>query len=1057
MNALNGKETNKGIIAWFAHNSVAANLLLFLIIVLGVVQSTSLRKEAFPSMEPDSLSVSIVYNSGSAKQSEEGLAMKIEDELEDVIGIKTITSTSTGNGVSVTVEKKTGYDLNILLRDVKAKVDGISNFPADAENPVIEKDERQEHALWIQLYGDVDRYTLQKLADDLKTDLLSDVDVSEVTISGWLDPMMMIEIDEGRLQAYGLSLSDVEDAINQGSSSTMTAVLNEQQMYLQLKASQQAYLKEEFANIPLLTGNDGRQLLLGEVATILDSYDDRTAVLSRYNGHTSLAVEVITTGQDDITDTVEGARKVVAQWRSEGKLPTTVQMDTWYDRSENIRDRLNLLVRNALSGIAVVFALLAVFLNLSVAFWVAMGLPFIFFGTLFFMGDSFAGLSLNEFTTFGFIMALGIVVDDAVVIGESVYTTRRRDGDTLNNTILGTMKVAVPTMFGVFTTVAAFYALSMTSGKLGELYAQFAVVVTICLILSLIESKLILPSHLAHLNTHRAPSHNPVARGWYHVQHGADQLLNGFSQRIYKPLIEWALNNRYAVTIVFMALFALVVAMPFTGAVRMGFFPDIPGDTVRAELTMRNDASYGQTHSNLTRLEQLAYATDRELSGVTDSSHISSLQLLSESDQAGKITVELADDAPYDINTFTHVWQDKAGMPEGALTLSIQNTPRMVDAVRIELRANDDAILSGAGEEIKAYLQAVPGVSGLEDNLEPGQPQLLLSLNQQGYALGLTTDMLASQVLQAFDGQVVQRYQRNTDEIEVRVRYPAGDRQTPTDVLKTRIRTTDGTVLPLSSVATTSYGYTRDSITRIDGKRAVYLSADVDKDVISSTALVSQLKTKLVPELTRNYPGLSLHFAGEAEEQAETQTSMAQMFLLALLLIYILLAVPLKSYIQPLLIMTAIPFGILGAILGHWLNDLTLGILSLNGIIALSGVVVNDSLLLVSTFNELRSDTEHLHEAISEACRSRLRAVLLTSLTTFGGLVPLISETSRQAQFLIPAAVSLAYGIMFATVITLILIPTLLMIHHDVVTLLARVKQFFFPSNEPSHAECITD
>jgi multidrug efflux pump subunit AcrB len=1035
----------RGIIPWFVANPVAANLLLMLVIVLGAIQLTSLRKEAFPSMEPNSINVSVTYNSGSAQQAEEGLAIKIEDQLEDVTGIDTISSTSTSSGVSLTIEKQDGYDLDQLLDDVTTKIDAISTFPADAKNPIIEKAEREEHSLWLQLYGDVDRNTLQQLADDLKSDLLADDAISRVTISGRKDPMMVVEIEEARLRAYGLSLSDVEDAINQGSSSTASAVMRNDQLNLQLKSSQQAYQKEDFAAIPLLTTSDGHRLLLGEVATISDTFDDDTAVLSRYNGHDTISLQVITTGMDDISDSAKSARKVAEQWQNSSKLVDGVELATWYDRSTSINERLQLLIKNALTGIALVFVLLAVFLNLTVAFWVAMGLPFIFFGTLYFMGTSFIGLTLNEFTTFGFIMALGIVVDDAVVVGESVYTLRAEHGDTRENTIKGTMRVAIPTIFGVFTTVAAFFALSQISGHLGELYSQFAIVVAICLILSVIESKLILPAHLAHLNTRAQTSTNVLLRLWQAIQKGADWVLKVFTERCYRPVIEYALHYRYAVSIVFVALFVLVVSMPITGQLRVSFFPDIPGDTVQASLTMQNDASYGQTHAALNLLEQRAYQTDHDLSGEPEQSFISSLQILAEADQSGMITLKLSSDVPYDINTFTRRWQQLAGLPEGTRSLSIQNTRRMVDALRIELRAADDSILTAAGNTLKEQLQAIPSVSGIEDNLKPGQPQLQLKLTEQGRALGMTTEMLAEQIYQGFSGEVVQRYQRNSDEIEVKVRYPEDERQNGADLLNSSVRTSDGTVLPLASVATVTYGYTRDTITRIDGKRAVYISADVDKDAVSATELVSTLKTTITPTLLVNYPGLAIHFAGEAEQQAETQSSMVQVFFIAMLMIYMLLAIPLKSYIQPLIIMTAIPFGIVGAILGHWLNDLSLGILSLNGIIALSGVVVNDSLLLVSRFNTLRAEGMGLHDAISGACRDRLRAVLLTSFTTFAGLMPLLGETSSQAQFLIPAAVSLAYGIMFATLITLILIPSLLMIQADVVKLLVAVKHWYFP------------
>lgn len=1037
---MNTNNSESGIIAWFASNPVAANLLMLLVILLGVFEVGSLRKEAFPSREPDSLTISVSYTSGSAQQSEEGLAIKIEDQLEDVIGIKDITSRSTGSGTTISIEKQSDYDLDTLLKDVKTKVDAISTFPADAKNPVIEKAIREEHALWVQLYGTGDRHSMQYIATQLKDDLLDDSDIGNVAISGWLDPMMFIEIDEGQLQAYGLSLSDVENAINSGSSNTMTAVLKNEDIYLQLKASEQAYLKQDFSEIPLLTNSQGQYITLGDIATINDSYDDESSTLSRFQQQESIAIEVITTGLDDISDSVDAARAVVEEWREAGKLPQGMELATWYDRSKHIDSRLNLLMKNAGTGIILVFILLALFLNITVAFWVAMGLPFIFFGTLYFMGDSYMGLSLNEFTTFGFLLALGIVVDDAVVVGESIYSTREQEGDTLQNTIKGTMHVAVPTLFGVLTTIAAFVSLAQVEGGLGNLYAQFAAVVGIALMLSIVESKLILPTHLAHLNTRPKQHGNIIGRSWKKFQKVvADDSFKWFSETVYRPTISTALHYRYAVVILFFAFFIYIIALPMTGAVRVSFFPSIPGDTVRATLTMNKDVSFGQTHSNLLLIEQKAYQADEELSGDNESS-IANLQLLTTSDQAGTVRVELSKNATYGMREFTRQWQQITGMPEGARTLSVQSGRPLSTDLDIELRANDDEVLIRAGEAFKQALLKIPAVSGITDNLEPSQPQIHLELNQQGHAMGLTTDMLAGQVLQAFSGQVIQRFQRNSDEIEVKVRYPEEARQNPTDVLNARIRTAEGDVVPLSSVATVSYGYTKDSITRINGKRAVSISADVDKEMLSSSELVSMIERNVAPGIASQYPSLSIHFGGEAEQQAETQSSMIQMFTIALLIIYMLLAIPLKSYFQPVIIMMAIPFGIVGAIIGHWYNDLPLGILSLNGIIALSGVVVNDSLLLVARFNEIKKEVIDVKEAINVACRGRLRAVLLTSITTFAGLMPLLGETSRQAQFLIPAAVSLGYGIMFATVITLVLVPSMVLIQVDFLNFFSKFK-----------------
>ena len=1026
---------HSGMIAWFASNPVAANLLMVLVIVAGLMTVGSLRKEAFPAAEPDSISITVSYLSGSAEQSEEGLALKIEDALEDVSGIKTLTSTSTSTGVSVTVERTSGYDLNELLRDVQTRIDGLSNLPADADNPVVEKAVRESDAISLQLYGDVGRHSLQQLAESLRSDLLAKPHISSVSYGGWLDPMMLIEVDEARLQAYGLSLSDVQKAINLSSSKSNSAILRNKSLYLQLKAAEQAYFKQQFAQLPLVTLKNGNTLYLGEVAKIRDTFDDSSAVLSRFNGANSIALNVVSSGQEDVTDTVSNTLQVVEQWHSSGRLPDNVQLVSWNDRSENIRSRLTLLVKNGLGGILLVFLLLAIFLNLKVAFWVAMGLPFIFFGTFFVMGDNLLGMSLNEFTTFGFIMALGIVVDDAVVVGESVFTTRSRYGDTQENTLRGTMLVAVPTLFGIFTTVAAFAALSLINGKLGELYAQFGIIVTICLLLSMVESKLILPAHLSHLNTRKILTEtNWLAAGWHKIQHLADAGLNWFNTRIYRAVIEFAIVHRYAVMLIGLSIFVLVVAMPFNGTVRISFFPDVSGTSVSAQISMQNDASYGQTHRALQQLEQQAVAVDKDLLGQQHSdlaSGIQNLHVLAQSDQAGQITIELTDNAPYSIQDFTRRWKSLAGMPEGVRTLNIASSMRAVDALRVELRASDNAALMRAGAKFKQYLESLPAVSGISDNLSPGQPQLFLKLSAQGRALGMTKDELASQIYQAFSGQVVQRYQRNSDEIEVKVRYPDSDRQSPMAVLNARVRTPDGAVVPVSSVATAVEGYARDSITRIDGKRAVYISAEVDKEAQSVSELVSGMKKGIALDLQSEFPGLDIHFAGEAEQQAETTSSMEMLSLLALIVIYMLLAIPLKSYVQPLLIMSAIPFGIVGAILGHLINDLSLSILSLNGVIALSGVVVNDSLLLVSSYNDKRMEGIPRFDAIQEACTSRLRAVLLTSITTFAGLMPLLGETDMQAQFLIPAAVSLAYGILFATFVTLILIPALVMIQED--------------------------
>lgn len=1032
----------RGIIPWFANNPVAANLLFILVVTLGVINMGSLNKEAFPSLTPNRVAITVSHDSGSAKENEEGIAIPLEQALQGVPGIKNITTSSTARATSTSIEMLDGYDIDTLLEDVKSKVDQVSSFPDEAKPAVVTKATREEHSIWIQLFGDVDRRTLQTLTKELESDLLANENISSTSIVGWLDPTIMIDIDKNKLAFYGLTLSDIANTINAESSPARVASLRDENIYLTISASQQAYIISEFNRIPIVSNSTGGSLLLGDIADIRDAFNEDDFVLSRFNRQNSLAIQVLTTGTSDISKSVVGAKAVLADWESKGRLPPNVEIGTWYDRSESINQRIDLMIENAVLGIFLVFIMLAIFLNVTVAFWVAMGLPFIFFGTLFVMGTEHVDLTLNMFTTFGFIMALGIVVDDAVVVGESVYTVRSQEGDTVGNTIKGTMIVAIPTLFGVFTTVAAFWALSNIEGRLGQLYSQFAIVVAICLILSVIESKIILPAHLAHLNTQKSTRTNPLSKAWGMVQQGADSGLQWFSERIYRPAMDLSLNHRYAVCLLFIALFILVISMPLTGAIRMSFFPQIPGDTVRGSVTMFNDVSYGKTHDVLLMLEQKAYQADIDLrKNGSGEVAIRNLQVTANSDQSGNIRIELDNDRPYTSAQFASKWQQLSGSPEGVKNLRIRSARESVDALRIELRGNDNRVLDGAMEELLRQLSTLPAVTGVEQNNEPTESRLTLSLTDQGRLLGLSSSDLATQVTRNFDGQVVQKFQRDNAEVEVRLGFPDDQKESPAAVMNTKIVLDNGAQIPLSTVATLAQEDAETRIVRIDSKRSQYLSAEVDKDIMSSTEVVAYLQNAVVPQMLRQFAGVSIYFSGEAEQQEKTQSSMVQMSLLALLIIYGLLAIPLKSYSQPLIIMMAIPFGIIGALLGHWMNNLALNILSLNGILALSGVVVNDSLLLVSRFNTLRNETGHIKKAIMIACQSRLRAVLLTSITTFAGLLPILWETSRQAQMLIPAAVSLGYGIMFATVITLILIPVLLMIKEDIRLLLGRLKK----------------
>lgn len=1033
---------DKSIIAWFANNTIAANLLMFSVIALGLLSVNSLRKEAFPPWPSDTVTVSMVYDSGAPRLAEEGIAIKIEEALAEVLGIKRITSISNTTGSRVSVEMKSGHDLDVLLRDVKAKVDAIYSFPSEAEKPVIEKQSRSDHAYSVKIYGIDDQHTLQTIAEQIRVDLLALDAITQVSIVGKMDPMISVEIDEQVLQAYGLSLSDVRNAINAESASEVSTSLRDKDKVVFLQGAGQSYYASEFANTPILNNSSGQTVRLSDVSKVSDVFDDRSFVLTRYNGQRGIGLEISVDERGDVINIVEQADKVIEQWKSKSSLPLGIEIETWNDGSGIIVDRLSLLIENAATGIVLVFIMLALFLNLRVAFWVTAGLPFIFCGTLFFMGDQFTSMSINEMTTFGFILALGIVVDDAIVVGESIYSTRVDEGDTVESTIKGARRVAAPTIFGVLTTVVTFVALSNVSGGMGHVYSQFAVVVTICLLLSVVESKLVLPAHLKYLNTQK-PQSNALMKHWRKLQEGCDKGLKWFNQKIYRHAIRWVIQFRYAAILLFASIFVLVLNMPASGVVRTVFFPEIPGSSVSASISMQNDSSYGLTQEALMHLEAKAIEVDKNMLAGYPSwgrgSAIATIETSASGDASGTLTVELADDSPYDIKEFANRWRAITGNPEGVKKLNISSGFGGRVNFRVELKAWSPATLNAAGAELRQAVSEVDGVYGIEDNFNSGQGQLRFQLNEQGRAVGLSNRELSLQLLQAFGGEVVQRFQRGKDEVKVRVRYPEEDRKTIADVLNANIRLSDGTLLPLSSVANVEEGQLANERTRISGLPAYHISANVNKDIISSNELVDHLKTSYIPGLMVRYPDLQIHFAGEAEQQAETSNSMAKLFMIAMLAIFILLAIPLRSYIQPLIIMSVIPFGLTGAILGHWINDMPLSILSFNGLVALSGVVVNDSLLLVSRINENRKKGWSLIESVYDSCLSRLRPVLLTSLTTFVGLLPLLSETSPQAQFIIPAAVSLGYGILFATVITLLIVPALVLIQEDFLNSLNRL------------------
>jgi multidrug efflux pump subunit AcrB len=1035
----NSIQNKYGIVSWFLTNPIAANLLMALILVMGILTAIELRKEAFPAIAPNSVSISIPFPSGSAKAGEEGIAIKVEEALSVLQGVKRISTTSSAFDVNIEVIKKSKYDLDVLFRDVKNSIDAINTLPLQAEKPLISKAVWSEHAIWLQLFGDVDHDILQTLTDELTKKLLATKGINKVSAFGRLTPEISIEIDEKRLQAYNITLAEVAQKISRSSLIESGGELKSADGTIIVKADKQRFRQRDFESIILLQFKNGSKLTLGEVAKVNDSYLEEP-ILSRYNGAPSIALQVEMFGDSDVMTSATKAKEVVEAYRS--RLPAQVSIATWYDQSTYIVERLSLMFKNSVQGILLVLILLAIFLNFRVAFWVAAGLPVAFAGALWAMGDGVAALTINELTTFGFIITLGIVVDDAVIVGESIHSAREKEPN-ITGALKGLHRVLIPATFGVLTTIVAFYSLTLVEGELGQLFSQFAIVGIFCLIFSLIETKLILPAHLAYVGESKKPV-TKLAILWRAIQTSVAKGLKKFTFDIYQPALKTLLTYRYATLFSMFALFIVVVGLFNTGIIRFVFFPNIPSNVISINVLMDEGIGYGLTHKEALRIEREGLAVNKQLRKENDFSQdiIKHIQVRSTTVGEINIIAELIDRdvRPIPIGEITKRWKNKVGSIEGAGSIEFSSNWSGSDDIRIEIASGNEETLYLINEEIVAALSSISSVSNIKNTLKSSQRQVNLELNALGIAEGLTMADLSSQIQQNFQGYEVQRLQRGKDEIRVQVRYPKADRSHRDDLDKAKIRISSGKVLPLSSIATISLVDVDSEVTRVNRNKVTILTADVDKNVSSPNKILKQLEATLFSGLRSAYPEALIIIDGEAAEQKESLNSLVFAFALTLFGIFTLLAIPLKSYTQPLVVMLAIPFGVVGALLGHYICNIPVSILSLFGILALTGVVVNDSLLLISRFNELRDQGIETIEAICQSATGRMRAIILTSSTTFAGLAPLISETSEQAQFLIPAAVSLGYGILFATVITLILIPITLLISQDISFLFKRNK-----------------
>ncbi|NOR19633.1 MAG: MMPL family transporter [Xanthomonadales bacterium] len=1010
---------------------------MFILLLGGLYSTVTIKKESQPPFDTNFITVSMPFLGASPEDVEEGILIKIEEAIQDIEGIQEIISTGRRGSANVSVEVMSGYDVPEVMNEIKSRIDSISSFPDNTENPIVSRSRFQQQVTLVSVYstgkGDVDERTLKEYAKQIRNEIVSLPGITKAEILGSRPYEISIEVSEFTLEQYDMTLNEVAAAVRRGSLDLPAGSIRTKAGDIQLRTIGQAYVGLDFEDILVRTNADGSRVLLKDVANINDGFEE-TGRFSEFNSKPAFTIRVFSVGDQNELEISQKVRDYVATKLL--TIPSGVGMKSWADVTYYLKGRLDMMIKNLIIGAVLVFLSLALFLRLKLAFWVMVGLPVAFLGTIFLMPA--IGISINLISLFGFILVLGIVVDDAIVIGESAYTSMRANGHTVDNILDGVFKVAMPATFGVLTTIAAFLPILMISGIMGNFFSAIGWVVILCLIFSIVESKLILPAHLAHMKVrhYSEDTHNSLIRFQRFFSEGLHTLVDEY----YSPLLVKCLQRRYLTLSVFISLLILSIGLLAGGVLRSVFFPDISADFVQVELKMNDGTPAARTIDAIRQIQDGLWQLDAEISaehGLESGVLVSSASSFAQGDTDGLIITEMVKENPANISApdLLRRWREKVGEIPGTKQLAFSvATGGLVAgaAISLQLIGSDVENVGRAALELARRMHSYEGLYDIRNTYQGGRPEIKLDLKPEAEALGITLQDLASQVRAGFYGTEVQRIQRGEDEVKVMVRFPSNERDSVGYLDNMKIRTPNGGRVPFRAVAEVELTRSPSLIQRYDRERAVRVSAEVDKDNFEPGKIQADILEKELPEVLAKYPGVRSRLSGMSQQQVDVQRDLLRGGLLAIFLIYALMAIPLKSYSQPLIIMSVIPFGIIGALIGHLILDLSVSIMSYIGIIALSGVVVNDSLILVDFVNRERQAGSALEQAVVKAAKTRFRAILLTSLTTFLGLAPIaIFETSLQAQIVVPMAASLAFGILFATVITLLLIPVLYLILDD--------------------------
>jgi multidrug efflux pump subunit AcrB len=1002
--------------------------------------------------------IRVSYLGAAPTEVESAVCVRIEEAIEGSEGIDKIISEASEGYCSVTVELVAGVDKTKTANDIKSKVDAIDSFPAETERPVTAEISIIATVFQIVISGPADERTLKLVGQQIRDDIAALPDVSQAVLQFSRPYELSIEVSEQTLRRHGLTLAAIGQAIEKSSLDIPGGSIRTESGEILLRTKGQAYRGQEFEDIVVLTRTDGTSVTLGEIATVVDGFED-SDLQARLDGNPAVSIKVSRVGEEDIMSIAEEVKAYLALASNE--VPEGIKLTIWQDESQDLVDRLDALSKNARSGLLLVLFVLTLFLRFRLALWVAAGIPVALLGAVSLF--PVAGISISTMTVMAFILVLGILVDDAIVVGERVFAHEQNGSPRLEAAGNGTLEVSIPVFFGVLTTMATFLPFLSIPGPIGGFYKPLGYTVMLALAFSLVESQLILPSHLAHRGAEKTRGKNPVMNRWLALQERISGALETLALSFYLPAINRVLQWRYLTIATGLVVLAITASLFVSGRMQFQFFPSVEGTHLYATLTMPEGTPVEKTAIAVERIEEAAEKLreelDAELSGEEDSkiSHIFSSigsfipkgsinsRGVSQSNLA-EIGVELNLPRNYSgvsTKAYANRWRELTGAIPDAIELGFTSEAfGMGKAISFELYGRDFDELRDAAAELRVALQGYNGVMDVTDSFRGGKQEVQLSLLPQARNLGLTLKDLGQQVRHAFYGYEAQRIQRGKDDIRVMVRFPEDERHSLGDLESMRIRTAEGTEVPFSSVARVSLARGYTTIRRVDGRRVVTVTADVNRTITTPETIIDTVMNEgELAQILERHPGVNFSLTGEAEERLESMGALLSTAALALLVIYALLAIPLQSYLQPLVIMSVIPFGAVGAIVGHLVVGMDLVFFSLLGIVALSGVVVNSSLVLVDHINKRRQAGEALEWAVSHAGCTRFRPIVLTSMTTFVGLIPIMADSTIATLIFRPMAVSLAFGVLLGTVITLFLVPCFYLVLEDVLALLARARR----------------